>query len=213
MDKKKVYIIRHGETDFNKKNIVQGSGVDSDLNDTGRAQAHSFFKSYREVPFDKIYISQLKRTRQTVQHFIDAGIPVEELQGLNEISWGVHEGLEHNKEFDNEYWKRVKEWREGHLHIRITGGESPLELAARQEPAIEYIFSQTQEKTILICMHGRALKSFLCLIQNMGLQHMDDHDHSNTGLYLFEYDSEKFNLLKTNDRSHLDGLGVLEDLT
>lgn len=62
-------------------------------------------------------------------------------------------------------------------------------------------------------MHGRALKSFLCLIQNMGLQHMDDHDHSNTGLYLFEYDSEKFNLLKTNDRSHLDGLGVLEDLT
>jgi broad specificity phosphatase PhoE len=45
---KELYIIRHGETDLNKQGIVQGRGINSDLNDTGRAQAAAFFKMYKE---------------------------------------------------------------------------------------------------------------------------------------------------------------------
>lgn len=41
---KKIYIIRHGQTDFNLKGIVQGSGVDSSLNDFGVAQSRAFLK-------------------------------------------------------------------------------------------------------------------------------------------------------------------------
>ncbi|MFM8374363.1 MAG: histidine phosphatase family protein, partial [Bacteroidota bacterium] len=37
-----VYFIRHGETDFNRQGIIQGRGVDSDLNETGRQQARAF---------------------------------------------------------------------------------------------------------------------------------------------------------------------------
>ena len=40
---KEIYIIRHGETELNRLGIVQGRGVDSDLNDTGRAQAEAFY--------------------------------------------------------------------------------------------------------------------------------------------------------------------------
>ena len=53
---KKIYITRHGQTDFNKKGIVQGSGVDSDLNETGRLQAEAFFKKFKDHPFDKLYV-------------------------------------------------------------------------------------------------------------------------------------------------------------
>ena len=92
MDKKTIYLIRHGETDYNRRGIVQGSGIDADLNDIGEAQALAFFESYQHVPFDKIYTSKLKRTTQSVQDFIALGIPVESHGGLNEISWGINEG-------------------------------------------------------------------------------------------------------------------------
>ncbi|HYG15236.1 MAG TPA: histidine phosphatase family protein, partial [Bacteroidia bacterium] len=41
--KKTIYLVRHGETEFNRMGIVQGSGVDSELNETGRKQADLFF--------------------------------------------------------------------------------------------------------------------------------------------------------------------------
>jgi bisphosphoglycerate-dependent phosphoglycerate mutase len=71
---KEFYIIRHGETDLNKQGIIQGRGIDSDLNDTGRAQAAAFYAMYKDLTFDKVYTSALKRTHQTVKGFIDAGL-------------------------------------------------------------------------------------------------------------------------------------------
>jgi probable phosphoglycerate mutase len=89
---KKVYLVRHGQTDFNLRNIVQGSGVDTDLNELGRNQAAMFYQMYKDIPFDKIYTSALKRSQQSVQQFIARGIPFDALAGLNEISWGPKEG-------------------------------------------------------------------------------------------------------------------------
>ena len=82
LELKKIYIIRHGQTDFNLKNIVQGSGVDSSLNERGIAQASAFFDAYQHIKFDKVYTSVLQRTGQSVQRFIDLGIPHEKLAGL-----------------------------------------------------------------------------------------------------------------------------------
>src|ERR1700739_461943 len=86
---KTLYIVRHGQTDLNKLGIVQGRGRDTDLNNEGRHQATQFFEAYKNVPFDKIYISILKRTQQSIQQFIDPGLPYEKLSGLDELAWGV----------------------------------------------------------------------------------------------------------------------------
>src|ERR1700710_2370135 len=90
---KTLYIVRHGQTDLNKQGIVQGRGRDTDLNDEGRKQANLFYQAYKSVPFDKIYISELKRTQQSIQQFIDLGIPYEKLPGLDELAWGIYEGM------------------------------------------------------------------------------------------------------------------------
>ena len=70
-------MIRHGETEYNRQGIVQGSGIDADLNETGRNQAEAFYQKYKDIPFDKVYTSALVRTHQTVEKFIEAGIPHE----------------------------------------------------------------------------------------------------------------------------------------
>lgn len=201
---KKLYIIRHGETDFNRLGIVQGSGVDTPLNETGIDQGFRFYRHYKDEDFDKLYISSLQRTRQTVQWFIKKGLSHTSLPELNEISWGRFEG--HVQDFKEQefYRKAVAEWNNGNYHESVPGGETPYELQQRQKTALKKIMDNTHEKKVLICMHGRAMKSFLCLLLDKELKYMDNFEHSNTGLYLLHHIDSKFELIKQNDRSHLE---------
>src|SRR6185437_7081494 len=161
---KTLYIIRHGQTDLNKRGIIQGRGMDTDLNDEGRKQAQQFFDAYKSVPFDKIYISALKRTQQSVQPFIELGIPFEKLSGLDELGWGVHEGQPGTTENKAAFMQIMRSWLDGKLDEKFEGGESPNEVKKRQLEALKIIMSHTEEKTVLICMHGRALRLLLCIL-------------------------------------------------
>jgi probable phosphoglycerate mutase len=200
---KKIYIVRHGQTDFNLQNIVQGSGVDSSLNNRGRDQAAAFFEKYKGVAFDKIYTSRLRRTTESVQSFIDLGIPTEALAGLNEISWGNKEGYKITATEDEYYHNMLREWQLGNTSHRIEGGESPDDVVRRMQPAIDHILSRQDENTVLICMHGRAIRIILCILLRYPLKSMDMFEHENLGLYLLNYNGSFFSLDLYNDSSHL----------
>jgi probable phosphoglycerate mutase len=188
------------------RGIVQGSGIDSSLNDEGRSQTKAFFDHYRDIPFDKIYISGLKRTFETVQQFVELGIPYESLPGLNEISWGNKEGQKITPEEDAYYHWMLKQWQTGNTSLKIEGGESPDDVVARQRPAIDHILSKTGERTVLICMHGRAIRILLCQLLNYPLRSMDVFEHENLCLYMLNQTGTMFNVEKYNDTSHLVGL-------
>lgn len=205
---KKIYIIRHGQTDFNLKGIVQGSGVDSSLNDKGRAQALAFYQAYQHVSFDKVYISALKRTKESVDNFIMQGIPYESLAGLNEISWGTKEGQTITPEEDAYYHWMLNQWRLGNTKERIEGGESPDDVTKRQAEALNHILKQTDEQTILICMHGRAMRILLCRLLNYPLRSMDMFEHENLCLYYVEKTYSMFTVKKYNDTTHLKNLQI-----
>lgn len=203
---KNLYLIRHGQTDFNKRGIVQGCGVDSDLNEEGRAQASAFFEAYRHVPFDKVYTSALKRSQQSVELFVRQGVPFEPLAGLNEISWGTNEGKRITPEEDAYYHWMLQQWQLGHVEHRIEGGESPLDVALRQREALDLILSRTHEQNVLICMHGRALRILLCQLLRYPLRSMDMFEHQNLGLYEVTYSGSMFSVVRYNDGSHLQRL-------
>jgi broad specificity phosphatase PhoE len=200
---KKIYIIRHGQTDYNLQGIVQGSGVDSSLNDKGRAQARAFYQVYQQIPFDKIYTSALRRTHESVEQFLAKNIPCERLDGLNEISWGTKEGQRITPEEDTYYHWMLNQWQLGNTRERIEGGESPEDVAIRQESALAYIMSKSDENTVLICMHGRAMRILLCRLLNYPLKSMDMFEHENLCLYMLEYTGSLFSIRKYNDTSHL----------
>jgi broad specificity phosphatase PhoE len=200
---KKVYLVRHGQTDFNLKNIVQGSGVDTDLNALGRQQAQAFFSRYGHIQFDKVYTSALKRSKQSVQEFIHLGIPHESLTGLNEISWGTKEGHAVTAQEDEYYHFMLREWQKGSTHLRIEGGESPEDVVKRMTPAVNQIMDKAGEKTILVCMHGRAIRILLCYLLNYPLRCMDMFEHQNLCLYVLNFSGSMFSLERYNDTSHL----------
>lgn len=202
MTSKTIYLIRHGETDYNLKGIVQGSGVDTDLNETGLRQAKAFYESYKEIPFKKVYTSSLKRAVQSVQQFIDAGIPHESFSGLNEISWGDKDGKIVNNE-DHNYYRQVLDcWSRGEVDKCIEGGESPVDVQKRQKPVIDLIASR-DEDPVLICMHGRAMRILLASILHQDLRCMDQFEHHNLCLYVIKYFDRKFVMEKCNGLEHL----------
>ena len=203
MESKKIYLIRHGQTDYNLKGFVQGSGVDSDLNQTGKDQAAKFFASYKDIPFKKVYTSKLKRSIQSVEPFIDGGIPHEAYEGLNEINWGNKDGKEVSFADNTYYWNMVKKWRDGELDFKPEGGESPIDLQAKQKEVMNIILSKKEEDIILICMHGRAMRILLSTILHQDLTLMDTFHHENLGLYILNYNGKDFVVEKANDRKHL----------
>lgn len=202
MNPKKIVLLRHGQTDFNLKGIVQGSGVNSSLNENGQRQARAFYEAYRDYGFDKLYTSALKRTHETVQGFIDSGLNWEALKDLNEISWGKHEGQPITPQEDKYYQWMLKQWQLGDTSHKIEGGESPDDVAIRLAKGLEAIKTSSAQH-ILVCMHGRAIRIMLCLMLNYPLKSMDLFEHKNTCVYELQFTGTMFHILKHNDVSHL----------
>lgn len=203
MSIKKVYLIRHGQTDYNVQCIVQGSGVDSHLNDEGIRQANLFFEHYKHIPFNKVYTSTLQRSKESVQGFLELGIPHEEHEGLNEIHWGTREGTRITPEEDAYYHGILQTWCDGETGVCIEGGESPDLVAARQVSVIETILSRPEEEIILICMHGRAMRILLCQLLKYPLRCMDQFEHQNLCLYQLDFTGSMFTVKKYCDVGHL----------
>ena len=197
--KKTIHIIRHGQTEFNKLRIIQGSGVDSDLNDRGREQGQLFYEKYKEYPFEVVLTSTLKRTHQTVHPFIQTGLPWEQFPEIVEMNWGVHEVKSGNEEMKKDYDRVVLS---GNFDERIKGGESINEMAERLQKFIDHLPTR-MEKNILVCIHGRAMRCLICLLEQKKLTEMENYPHSNTGLYLIEHSVGGFVVLEKNNTEHL----------
>ena len=58
---KDIYLIRHGETDYNRMGVVQGSGIDADLNELGNRQAQAFFEHYQDYFLESLILHKFQR--------------------------------------------------------------------------------------------------------------------------------------------------------
>ena len=88
----KIYLIRHGETDWNLEQRLQGA-TDIPLNENGLELARETAQGLKEVPFDLIYTSPLKRAKQTAEILRgERDIPLIEEPRIREICFGIYEG-------------------------------------------------------------------------------------------------------------------------
>lgn len=198
-----IYLVRHGQTDYNLKGIVQGSGVDSSLNPTGRQQSVHFYEKYRDMRFDLVITSTLKRTWETVAGFIEDGLPWEKHAQINEMSWGSHEGKLGTKESIAEYVSIKNGWGDGRIDGRIGGGESAREMGDRLQSFVDHLRGR-QEENILICSHGRAMCGLVTLMMGRPITMMNELKHSNLGLWVATLrDDGIYDFSHKNDLAHL----------
>ena len=195
----RLYIMRHAQTEYNKKGIIQGSEVDSDINKFGDNQSSLFYDYYKSIPFDMVYVSALKRTYQTVRRFTEAGIPCKKLKEFNEISWGINQGKSDDLK---EYEELINSWLSGDLDNKFENGESPNEMSERLVRGFDKIIEESHEN-VLLCIHGRALRILLSKIIDNDLTKMDKYTHSNTGVYIIDYNNKKYDIVAKNLRDHI----------
>lgn len=199
---KTLYIIRHGETDYNKKNIVQGKGVNPGLNEKGKQQGEAFFEAYSDVPFEVILTSTLRRTHETVEPFLEKGIPWEELSDIDELCWGIHEGKEATPEMKIAFHQTLDEWQRGNFEACAEGGESATELAERVHRFVQQV-QERPESNLLVCTHGRSLRGLICALKGESLMNMERYMSYNTALWKAQWQDRKWVFELENDISHL----------
>jgi len=189
-----MYLVRHGQTDYNARGIIQGRSIDSDLNAVGREQAEVFYQTYGEIQMDRIYTSTQRRSIQSVQQWIDAGVPHESLAQLDEINWGKSEGIPSTPDSIAAYHRVKEAWSQGDVDARLQGGESIAELAQRVDEAVKLIESRDDNR-ILVCSHGRTMRVMLCLLHRRGLEHMEDYPHSNLALIHLVFGGDRWRIV------------------
>lgn len=188
-----LFLVRHGETDFNLKGIVQGRGVNAPLNETGISQAQALAQRFMAEKIDAIYSSPLTRAHQTAKCVADAcsinDIPTD--SGLEEMSWGIFEGQSYSDKMGDVFAEMKQRWHEGEHDFAVEDGESLTTVQNRGMASIERIVSAEAGKRVLVVAHGRFLRILLAsLLQEYGIKRMEELQHSNTGVnYLVHTDS------------------------
>lgn len=200
-----LFIIRHAETTYNATGRVQGKGVDSDLNEHGLQQADAFYQKFKQVTFDYLITSTLKRTAQTTKLFEGNVNHILRMQEIDEISWGILEGKKATPDQKTTYQNLLSSWGQGNYGDRIEEGESLYELAKRLENFKDFLLC-LDAQNVLVCTHGTTLSVLQALLQDKPLSAMYGSKHSNTGMCLFKKKKEKFYLAIRNDVSHLTSL-------
>ena len=199
---KTVYFVRHGETEYNRKHIIQGRGVDSDLNVKGKKQAELLFASYGAQDFELAVFSSLKRTQQTLAHFLNKSIPTWSSASIDEIGWGDHEGKRATKKMKRDFDKMLIEWKSNNFEAKLSGGESLIELRDRVSQFLEELKNRPEEK-IIVCSHGRTLMCLMCMVAGESLTQMYRFSQSNTAVNIAHFDGQQWSVEKVGDTAHL----------
>lgn len=202
----RLYLVRHGETEYNRRGIVQGGGIDSTLNDTGVAQAEALAGRLAGASVDVIYASTLRRAKQTASVLAGPHEPVSKtyLRDLEEMQWGVFEGEPPSPERDDAMGSVKDRWREGQYDYVIEEGESILDVQSRARRAMKHIVAREAGNTVVVVTHGRYLRILLAsLLDGYGLEDMHRFDHANTCVNQVRYADGRFRADLLNCTAHL----------
>lgn len=155
---KRLYLLRHGQTEFNVKKLVQGR-CDSPLTDLGRQQARAaaaWLKAHSVVP-DKVVSSPLGRAMDTASlvacEFLGPDAAVEPCEGIIERSYGTFEEGPHDA-LPTDVWDPGED-------LVPFGGEGSRALQERMVGALTNLMGSEGIETLLAVSHGSASRQFI----------------------------------------------------
>jgi broad specificity phosphatase PhoE len=156
-----LYLIRHGQTDWNVEGRYQGQ-TDQPLNATGRAQAEALAQQLAPLRFEAVYSSNLLRAVETAQIVAVAlGLTVQLDPRLREINQGEWEG-QLVADIARLYRTAWADRTHNPLLARAPGGESVAEVAARLADAAGDFARRHPAGPVLVVSHGLALATLIC---------------------------------------------------
>lgn len=165
---KNLYLIRHGETDWNREKRLQGQS-DIPLNETGKAQANELVPVISRLKVEAVFSSDLVRAHETARIAIgESRITIHKDTRLREANIGEAEGLsqeEISQKFDQEALSRWRSYEEHNMDYKFIGGESKRQMMVRMREAVLDIAQNTNQANIAIFCHGMVMRAMTYAFQ------------------------------------------------
>lgn len=195
---KKLFLIRHGQTDWNLTHRYQGQG-DIPLNKTGISQAVRVASKLAEENIDGIFSSDLQRATVTAEKIAQyhQDIELKTMPALRELDFGQWEGLKY-QEIEKECPVHLKKWSETPGEITPPGGESLLELQSRVISQVEEICQENQGNNLVLVTHGGVIRTLLTYILHMPLDYYWKIEVVHCAISIIKYYDGEFILSSLN---------------
>ncbi len=196
----KLYIVRHGETEWNVIKRFQGQ-LNTPLTEKGIKKLKETGKKLENVLFDEVYTSELGRTVASAEIILNENngyknnkLELQKLAELNEVYFGVWQGLTYEEVFlkypeeGNNYFYNVKNYKAENVEAEKL--EDALE---RFLKGINKILDSHESGNILVVTHGTVFEMFMNYVANDNIFDIDERTLMGNGDYkVFSYKDGKF---------------------
>ena len=196
----KLYIVRHGETEWNVIKRFQGQ-LNTPLTEKGMEKLKETGKNLENVLFEEVYTSELERTVNSAEIILNENrgyknkkLKLKKLAELNEVYFGVWQGLKYEEVFlkypeeANNYFYNVKNYKAE--NVKAENLKDALERFLR---GINKILDNHKSGNILIVTHGTVFEMFINYVGNSSIFDIDERTLMGNGDYkIFSYEDGKF---------------------
>ncbi len=197
MKNKNIYIIRHGETDWNREQRFQGQ-TDIPLNQTGKDQAQSIVSLMARLKIESVFSSNLSRAFETAQiATADLNLHIQKDARLRETNIGEAEGMTFDlleEKFGADGIGRWRSYEERDLDFKYPKGESKREMMFRIREVILEIAQNSTQQHIAIFAHGMVMRA-LTFAFHQGVP-WDHQVFANGSVHHFTWDEARSEFLK-----------------
>ena len=208
--KKRIVLVRHGETDWNKQGRFQGQ-IDIPLNQNGKEQAKAASKFLKNIFIQKAFSSSLSRPRETAQIILKEhpGIEISLKDNLIEIGHGQWEGkLE--SEIKSDWPDLLKTWKSFPEKVQMPEGENINDVSNRSITGwIEICKNLKNDETALVVAHDAVNKTILCHLLGLMPSKIWMIKQGNGGITIIDLsdeDGKPDQITCLNITSHLGGI-------
>lgn len=199
----KLYITRHGETEWNIQKRMQG-WKNSNLTERGIANAKALGESLKETEFNRVYCSPLDRTKHTTELILNGrDIEVVYEENLREIHLGEVEGLNQQEANAVHSDFSIHFWEKPHLY-KAKSGEDFYQVRERVVKTLDKIIAENPTGNVLIVTHGVILKTIHSYFKNLPMERLWDPPFIyDTSLTIVQIEDGKCNIVVEGDISHI----------
>ncbi len=200
---RELYIVRHGETEWNKNHKYQGQ-KDVKLNKTGKKQARLSAEALADVDLEAVCSSDLSRARKTAERIAEKHqLEVKSYADLQEIDFGEWEGKSYQEIIEEEK-QRFDAWLNNPGSTSPPAGENMDDLQQRVCKAFAQILQLSAAK-IAVVAHGGTIRAYLLHLLGMPLKNYTRLHFDNAGISRVKFYEGNPVVTQVNTTAHLNG--------
>jgi len=197
-----LYIIRHGETDWNKEDRIQGR-LNSHLTEKGRHNARVLGERLKDIDFAEVITSPSGRTIETTELIVkDRDVLVQTNEMIMEMDMGPWQGLM-KSEIRERYSDAYECFMNSPQLYQNEDAESFIDIYKRAEDFLHELKSSKQTGNLLIITHGLFIKALFLTIKGIEIKDFwTEPTVEGTSLSIVKIDEEEMKLTLEGDMSH-----------